>query len=361
MVAMLKKAVKTLILGLICVLLIFIISAGVFFALRFVLSIDVSGAENTLGPEDTSVDGEVNKNKDKNKRVNFLLLGKDSTSGLCDVIMLVSYNVTESSVGVVQIPRDTYAKYTEGSYKKLNGAVNALGSEGEFCTFLSKSFGVAIDHYISLDIETVGEIVDIIGGVEVNVPCDMSYSDAEQDLYIDLKAGKALLDGEMAKKFVRFRSSYINGDIGRIDAQKIFLAALYKKLKTDTSVLEIGSVAARVADKIDTSLSLQEMISLAKTAFSVPSEKIRFVTLAGEGAVAKKSGASYYVISRPSCIEIFREIFSAGVDENNFDSGRLFLNEDYDEFERIYFSSAKYTVYDAAALCKDGIDLTNKK
>jgi hypothetical protein len=92
----------------------------------------------------------------------------------------------------------------------------------------------------------------------------------------------------------------------------------------------------------------------------VPSERIRFVTLAGEGAVAKKSGASYYVISRPSCIEIFREIFCADVNEDNFDKCRLFLNEDYDEFERIYFSHAKYTVYDAAALCRDGIDIAKK-
>ena len=196
--------------------------------------------------------------------------------------MLVSYNVTDSSVGVVQIPRDTYAKYTEGSYKKLNGAVSALGSEKAFCTFLSESFGVRIDHYVSLDIEAVGEIVDIVGGVEVNVPCDMRYIDAEQGLYIDIKAGKTLLDGEAAKKFVRFRSSYAEGDIGRIDAQKIFLAALLGKLKNGTSALEIGTVAAKIIDKIDTSLSLTDMITLAKAAFSVPAEKIRFVTLAGE-------------------------------------------------------------------------------
>ena len=358
---MLKKAVKTLILGLVCVLLVFIVSAGVFFAVRFVLSIDVSSAEKTLKGDDTSLADGTDKSKDKNKRINFLFLGKDNTSGLCDVIMLVSYNVADSSVGVVQIPRDTYAKYTESSYKKLNGAVNVLGSEAELCAFLSKSFGIAIDHYVSLDIEALGEIVDIIGGVEVNVPCDMRYTDAEQGLYIDIRAGRTLLDGETAKKFVRFRSSYANGDIGRIDAQKIFLAALYKKLRTDTSVLEIGAVVARVADKIDTSLSVPEMISLAKTAFSVSSERIRFVTLAGEGAVAKKSGASYYVLSRPSCIEIFRDMFSAEIDEEDFDKDRLFLNEDYDEFERIYFSTAEYTVYDAATLCNDGIDIEKRK
>jgi LCP family protein required for cell wall assembly len=361
MVAMLKKTVKTLILGFVCFLLVFIISAGVFFAIRFALSIDVSGAENTLNSNESSLTDKGNKSDGKNKRINFLLLGKDNTSSLCDVIMLVSYNIEESSVGVVQIPRDTYARYTDGSYKKLNGAVNALGSEEAFCDFLSQSFGVGIDYYVSLDLDAVGEIVDIIGGVEVDVPCDMKYADAEQGLYIDIKAGKTLLDGEMAKKFVRYRSSYAQGDIGRIDAQKVFLAALYKKLRNDTSVFEIATVVAKVANKIDTSLSLQDMISLAKMAFSMAADEIRFVTLAGEGAIAQKSGASYYVLSRPSCIEIFREIFSADVTEQNFDKERLFLNEDYAEFERIYFSSARYTVYDAATLCKNGIDIANKK
>lgn len=358
---MLKKTLRTLFLGLACFLLVFIISIGVFLAIRFALSIDASGAENTSKSDDSSLADVGGKSDGKSKRVNFLLLGKDNTSGLCDVIMLISYNTEESSVGVVQIPRDTYARYTEGSYKKLNGAVNALGSEAAFCDFLSQSFGVSIDHHVSLELDAVGDIVDIIGGVEVDVPCDMRYADEEQGLYIDIKAGKTLLDGEMAKKFVRYRSSYAQGDIGRIDAQKIFLAALYNKLRNDTSVFEVATVVARVADKIDTSLSLQEMISLAKTAFSVPADGISFVTLAGEGAIAQKSGASYYVLSRPSCIEIFRDIFSADVTEQSFDKERLFLNEDYAEFERIYFSSARYTVYDAASLCKDGIDIANKK
>lgn len=358
---MLKKTVKTLILIFVCFLLVFIISVGVFLAIKFALSIDVPGSENTLKSDNSSLAAPGGKSDGENKRINFLLLGKDNTSSLCDVIMLITYDTDKSSVGVVQIPRDTYARYTAGSYKKLNGALNALGSEGAFCDFLSQSFGVRIDHYVSLDLDAVGDIVDIIGGVEVDVPCDMRYADAEQGLYIDIKAGKTLLDGEMAKKFVRYRSSYTEGDIGRIDAQKIFLAALYNKLSTDTSVIEVATVVARVADKIDTSLSLQDMISLAKMAFSVPSEGISFVTLAGEGAIAQKSGASYYVLSRPSCIEIFREIFSADVTEQNFDKEHLFLNEDYAEFERIYFSSAKYTVYDAATLYKDGIDIANKK
>ena len=91
--------------------------------------------------ESTSAD-----NKNTELRTNFLVLGKDEASGLYDVIMLVSYNATKNEIGVVQIPRDTYAEFTESSYKKLNGAVAALGGERELCEFLSNALSVKIDH-----------------------------------------------------------------------------------------------------------------------------------------------------------------------------------------------------------------------
>ena len=125
-------------------------------------------------------------------------------------------------------------------------------------------------------------------------------------------------------------------------------------------MLEIGVVAARVAQKVETSLSVTEVLSLAKQAMAVSPEKVRFVTLAGKGAVAKKSGASYYVISRPSAIEILKNIVGADVNEQNFDTDCLFLNENYAEFGKIYADPAEYTVYDAATLCKNGIDIAHK-
>ena len=67
-------------------------------------------------------------------RMNLLLMGKDRSSGLFDVMMLLSVNESDGSACVLQIPRDTYAAYTDGSYRKLNGAPRALGMKG-FCDF----------------------------------------------------------------------------------------------------------------------------------------------------------------------------------------------------------------------------------
>ncbi len=329
-----------------------------FFALRLMLVFDNDANASAI---DKSFEESASQNTaNADLRTNFLVMGKDEASGLYDMIMLVSYNVTRSEIGVVQIPRDTYAEFTEGSYKKLNGAVSALGGEREFCAFLSKSLAVDIDHYISLDLYSVGEIVDVLGGVEVDVPFDMNYEDASQGLSIHLKKGKNILDGDAARKFVRYRSGYLAGDLGRMDAQKLFLAALIKKLKSDLSVFEIGAIVASVSDNVKMNIPMSSVIPLAKQLMSIPAENVRFVTLAGEGAVAKSSGASYYVISRTSAIKILNDFLGTDLTDENFDRERVFLNERYEEFSDIYYSEAEYKIFDAKTLVQSGIEIAHK-
>lgn len=298
--------------------------------------------------------------QDARRRYNVLILGSDDTSGLCDVIMLASYDEAAESVNIVQIPRDTYARYSDSSYRKLNGAKNKLGGERAFCDFLSRTLCVKIDYYLSIGLDAVEEAVDALGGVEVDVPCDMDYEDPAQELYIHIKKGRRVLDGKAARQFVRYRSGYLRGDVGRIDAQKLFIASLLKEVKTDASVINTVSVALRVSDDVRTDMPFTDMISLARRVIRTPSENIRFVTFAGEEAIAKQSGASYYVISRAAAIEIVNTYLGGSADEESFDREKRLLNDDYLEFKRIYFSSAQYSVSNAAALCEDGIDIQHK-
>ena len=354
---MLKKVFKGIFIFVGIAATVLMLAVAVFFSAKLILLFDGVGEVSALDEKDDKNDteGVGTQVESDDVRLNVLVLGKDNTSGLCDVIMIASYNLSDSSVAVLQIPRDTYAEFTDKSYKKLNGALNELGSERAFCDFLEQTLCVRIDDYVCLELDALGEIVDALGGVEVNVPCDMDYDDPAQKLSIHLKKGMTLLDGDMAEQFVRFRSGYADGDLGRIDAQKIFLAALFSRLRGELSIIEIGSVAAAVSDDVRTSISLSEAIVLAKRVITLPSDRISFVTLAGGGAIATKSGASYYVISRPCAIEIVRDMLGGDADEESFDPDRLFLNESYTEFERIYTERAEYTVYSADSLEKSGL------
>ena len=98
-----------------------------------------------------------------------MLLGKDNAAGLCDVIVLVSIDMIKNSINIMQIPRDTYFDYGNGEHNKINGAPHVLGVSA-FVDKLKASLGINIDFYLSLDTQTLKDMVDMISGVEVDIP-----------------------------------------------------------------------------------------------------------------------------------------------------------------------------------------------
>ena len=117
----------------------------------FVLSPwQVRGAEATASDETENVesDASVSAQTSRKGRMTILLAGTDRTSGLSDVLMLVSLDRDTGETRILQLPRDTYVKCGSGSYRKLNGAPSALGGMEEFRTFMEESLGIPIHRYI---------------------------------------------------------------------------------------------------------------------------------------------------------------------------------------------------------------------
>lgn len=301
-----------------------------------------------LGRDGSSASGASASIKNAADPYCILLTGSDVAAGLCDVMMLVSFDPLNERVFVLQIPRDTYAEYTENSYKKLNGAKNALGSSKELCAFLSDALGIAIDGYVSIDLEAFCTVVDSVGGVEIELDEPMKYSDPYQDLYIDLPRGSHTLNGKQAQMFVRYRSGYATGDLGRIDAQKKFLAAFFAALKERITVENVYEVVSSVADKIDTNVDIPMMIALGLEALKVNERDLLFCTLPGEAVTGKKSGASYYVMTLGSTEKILCEYFCKTREKT--DPDRLFEHPDNEDFIKIYRSEREGRVINAAQL-----------
>ena len=260
--------------------------------------------------------------------------------------MLLTVDTDTNSACVLQIPRDTYAAYTDKSYKKINGAYGALGGDGLVQLF-EESFDIDIDGYMILSPNAFRDAVDAIGGVEVELDRTMYYNDPSQDLYIYLKAGKQLLNGERAEQFIRYRSGYINGDLGRMDTQKVFLSSVAKKLKNEASQIDMIRIASSLMSGTDTNITPAQAATVIDTLKSVDEKNIILVTSAGESATAK-SGASYYSLSAPAMREILKRYFDGG---ENFDTNRLFLNKNNSEFGSIYNGYSQYT-----PMCADEID-----
>ena len=261
-----------------------------------------------------------------------LILGKDKVSGLTDVMMIASFDSENNRMCAVQIPRDTYAEYSE-NHKKLNTATKVLGGEGELCRFLSDALGVRIDGYLSLELEGFRRAVDVIGGVEIELDKTMYYNDPDQDLYIYLPKGKQLLDGKKAEMLVRYRSTYARGDLDRLDVQKRFVRAFFSKFKSSVSISSIYEIATSLFPYIDTNIPITTFISLGIKALKMDDDALNLVTLPGED-VKSNSGGSYYVMSAEPTWNILEEFFVTKGEQ--IDKNKLFEHPTDDNFKKIY-------------------------
>ncbi len=291
------------------------------------------------------------------QRRNFLLLGEDRASGLTDVMMLVSLDSDGKRLDILQIPRDTYAEYTESGYRKINGASKILGSPEMVCDFLSESLSLDIEGYVLFDLDSFAKVVDMIGGVEVDLPFDMEYRDSAQDLHISLPAGRQTLNGEQAEQFVRYRFGYLRGDLGRIDAQKLFMSAFFNKVKENVSGFRLMRIATSLMGEIDTNIKLTDAISLAVTALSIDAENINMLTLAGEDIRSEASGAWFFVMSKPAAKEQLSVYLGADTENRGFDDRGAFFYESAESFSRIYTSFIPYDVSNVSDISKNGIKI----
>ncbi len=205
--------------------------------------------------------------------VNILFMVSDKHSGLTDTIMVVNYNPNTSKINVISIPRDTKSNLKRNYYHRINAAFSFGGGE-HAVDRISSMLGVNINYYVKINISTIKEIVDLLGGVDYDVPVDMDYDDGKQDLHIHLKKGLQHLDGDKVEQLLRFRKPkygrytsellkhYDGSDLKRIDTQHNFLRELIKQ-KTDIKyILKVKTVLDTLYKQVDTSVNLNVILKL---------------------------------------------------------------------------------------------------
>lgn len=275
--------------------------------------------------------------KEHDRITRILVLGCDRSAHLADAIMIVTVCENSAQTSVLQIPRDTYAEYTTRDYKKLNGILQEKGELGTL-HFLSDAIGIALDYFVILDLDCVSSIVDAVGGVDLEIPQEMLYCDPVQGLEIDLHAGSNHLNGSQAEQFIRYRSGYLNADLGRLDAQKLFLRAFVQKCASLTAGEKLRIVLSTLLG-LQTNLDLPAAIRMTKLFGTVQADSIPMGTLAGQ-AVQGRSGAWYYSLNRAGAVRMLNEFLKPlhPLDEEIFDPDGIFDREDHPDFHNIYIA-----------------------
>lgn len=274
-----------------------------------VLSKDTNSYE--LNSEAADVDDKRDFTNDQIIEGQFtvLCLGFDEDRSNSDVIMLFHFDIVNDEINILQIPRDSFVPdYTSSENGKIN-SVYTLGDENlipiqRIVDAVRDTFGIPIDRYITTGCDDIVDMVDLIGGIPIDLPEDVFYS-YDKILY----AGEQVLNGEQAELFVRARKGYIEGDIGRVKAQRIFLAAAMEKA-LDMGTVELTKFLTEVYNKgyIGTDLTLQEMSILADFGSSMDLDDVTVHMVPGE-AVDDYNGYSVWSIHKAATVDLLNEYF----------------------------------------------------
>lgn len=235
----------------------------------------------------------------------ILIAGTDDGGSRTDTMMLVYVNAVSGELNLLSIPRDTLVN---ASYNvpKLNACygVNGGGEEGMEALMdkVQAIIGFRPDGYVLTNLDAFIDLVDLMGGVEFEVPQDMYYNDPAQDLYIDLKAGLQTLNGEQAMGLVRYRSGYATADVQRMSVQRDFVSAAIDQWASLKSIPKLPQALALVQSSLTTDLSTGNIVWLAGALFRANPENMVTETLSGSGCWW--NGGSYYALDPAGVAEM---------------------------------------------------------
>lgn len=245
------------------------------------------------------------------RKTNVLLLGLDQSGLLSDVIIVASFDSRTKKIDIISMPRDTYVTITKEQVKELNSAGKHAPSSMKLTDLHSYAgkelghkystekveqiLGINIDYYAEINLEAFRSIVDSVGGIYVDIPKGgLYYSDPEQNLNISVPGGRQLLTGKQAEGVVRYRNSYIRGDLDRIDMQKLFMKEFFAQVMNKETVMKnIKSFIGTMLDYVKTDFGMDDIPQYLTSLDGISSDKISFYTL--PGGAEYFNGGWYYV------------------------------------------------------------------
>lgn len=273
-----------------------------------------------MGEEEEPVGNEEkNITITKKEVINALVCGTESQN-LTDTMIYVRYEVATGKLAFMSVPRDTYVTNPYAIQHKLNSIYRGVNIQ-PLVEEIEGLLDVDIDYYLIVDNKLVREVVDVIGGVEIDVPFRMKYDDYSQDLHINLYPGVQVLNGAKAEQFIRFRHNndmtvgYANGDIGRTKAQQDFIKAFIKELISPENIVKIPELIKTVLKNTETNVTIREALRYVTDVPNLKLDSIYSTTAIGTAPYI--NGISYFKINEEETQKLIKEKFVSPVEETS--------------------------------------------
>lgn len=234
-----------------------------------------------------------------------LLMGIDTgdlgrvEQGRSDTMMVATISPQDNQTTVVSIGRDSYVDIVgHGTTDKINHAY-AFGGPAMAMNTVEKFLDIPIDHYVSINMAGLKELVDAVGGIEVDN--EITFS---QDGF-DFAIGRTSLNGEQALAYSRMRYEDPNGDYGRQERQRKIVEGIAKKVLSLDGITQYQTILNAVEQNMKTDMSFDDMRTLAfnyRSAF----QTIKQDQLQGEGFM--QDGISYQRVSDEELARVQKEL-----------------------------------------------------
>ena len=239
----------------------------------------------------------------------FLVLGLDSDdfSGATteqnrtDTMILAKVNFETGKIDMLSIPRDSRVM-VNGKLDKINHAHHYGGLKMAMKT--TRDFlNLDIDYYVRVNFFSVKDIVDVLGGIEVDVPVQVDV--AEDNVH--LKPGKQILNGKQALQFARFRAGYTEGDVGRVKSQQLIIKALIKELTKAKNIAKLPEILEVVKKTVNTNIPFSTIAKLSLKVKNLSEDKMHTEIVPGEAEYIHNT--SYYIPNRTKLNALVKEMF----------------------------------------------------
>ena len=214
----------------------------------------------------------LSSNKSLTEPFTILILGVDSeTDGLeeaqifnGDTMMLITFNPNTLNTTIFSIPRDTYVPISCNSNRSNKINSSAIGGTSCVINTIENFIDIDIDYYVKINFKGVVDLVNVLDGVDIDVPVDFCEQDSNRDdtIPICLNKGMQTLDGEQALALSRHRHSLPLGDFQRVQHQQLVVEAIAKKVKTIRNINKFYDILNTISKNIDTNVETNEMLNL---------------------------------------------------------------------------------------------------
>lgn len=210
--------------------------------------------------------------------INVLLVGKESTNS--DTMIIASYNKKTGKIVLSSCLRDTYAPIEDRGWRKLNASF-PLGGIGLTINTINQIYELDIQRYVTVDFDGFVKIVDILGGVEVDVS-EVEATALNDTYHLNLSPGVQTLDGSTALCYSRIRKG-AGDDYARTARQRKVITAALNKMFNTRNPAKVTKLVSEGIKYVKTNLELDEIYSLISGFMSLENTSIDSVQVPPNG------------------------------------------------------------------------------